>query len=128
MNGGNDRLLAGIRVLIVEDEYFLAADLEQTLKSEGAVIVGPVGHLADAEAQVARDHFDFAVLDINLHDESAYTIADELANQHVPFLFATGYSKPALPERFAHVMLLEKPFENSEIVRHIRESVRSAKP
>jgi len=43
------------RVLIVEDEYFLAADLEDALRSEGAEIVGPICELSQALAQVEED-------------------------------------------------------------------------
>src|SRR5215471_6948863 len=107
------------RVLIVEDEYFLATDLEESLRSEGAEIVGPVCELSQALAQVNEDGFDAAVIDINLHGQSAYPIADKLMGQHVPFVFATGYSQEALPSRFWEVKRFEKPYDAPAIAKHV---------
>jgi len=107
------------RVLIVEDEYFLATDLEESLRSEGAEIVGPVCELSQALAQVNEDGFDAAVIDINLRGQSAYPIADKLIEQHIPFVFATGYSQEALPSRFWEVKRFEKPYDAPAIAKHV---------
>ncbi|UPK23860.1 response regulator [Bradyrhizobium sp. 195] len=109
------------RVLIVEDEYFLAADLELALREEGAQVVGPIADLSAALAQVDRDGFDAAVLDINLHDEHAYSIADKLVEHGVPFVFATGYSAEVLPDRFSEVERFEKPYDVHAIAKKIAE-------
>src|SRR5689334_13333496 len=55
-------MIEACRVLVVEDEYFLAADLELALQSEGAEIVGPIYELSEALNQVAQGGFDVAVL------------------------------------------------------------------
>jgi DNA-binding response OmpR family regulator len=93
----------GCRVLIVEDEYFLAGDLEEALKSHGASIVGPFADFDAAYRQAERDHFDVAIIDVNLRDKAAYPIADELIRQRIPFVFYTGYGGEIIPERFAGV-------------------------
>ncbi|WP_456837081.1 response regulator [Bradyrhizobium sp. USDA 4486] len=106
-------------MLIVEDEYFLAADLEEALRSEGAEIVGPICEFSQALAQVEKDGFDAAVIDINVHGQSAYPIADKLMQQRIPFVFATGYSREALPSRFWEVKRFEKPYDAPAIAKHI---------
>ena len=111
--------LNGCRVLIVEDEYFLANDLEEALKSHGANIIGPFGEFDAAYRRAARDHFDVAIIDINLHNKAAYPIADELIRQGVPFVFYTGYGGDIIPERFAGVKLWQKPFDPLELVEDI---------
>jgi hypothetical protein len=50
--------LPNCRVLIVEDEYFLAQDLAVALQSRGAKIVALVGELGEALEQLARGGFD----------------------------------------------------------------------
>lgn len=70
--------LPNCRVLIVEDEYFLAQDLAVALQSRGAKIAALVGELGEALEQLAGGGFDVAVVDINLKGEFAYRIADEL--------------------------------------------------
>jgi DNA-binding response OmpR family regulator len=57
----------------------------------GAEVLGPIPDLESARDQVAEGDFDVAVIDINLRDEAAYDIADELRRGAIPFVFATGY-------------------------------------
>jgi len=108
-----------MRVLIVEDEYYLADDLAQELRGEGADVVGPVGTLEDADAALAGPRPDFAIVDINLHGEMAFPIADRLAREGIPFLIATGYSSASLPPRFSDLPRVEKPFVPGEVLPHI---------
>ena len=122
------------RVLIVEGEYFLADDLKKALQSEGAEIIGPISELPEAIIQVDQDGLDAAVIDINLHDQAAYPVADKLTEQSIPFVFATGYSQHILPDRFWEVKRFEKPYDVSAIAKHVVElgqpwkSVRQRKP
>src|SRR4051812_30322123 len=106
---GRDAKLDGCRVLIVEDEHLLAMDLEDPLKSNGARIIGPYADLDAAYRRAEQDHFDVAIIDINLRDEAAYPIADELVRQRIPFCFCTGYDTSVVPERFADARVFQKP-------------------
>lgn len=117
--------LAGMRVLVVEDEYYIADDLRRSLKGAGANIIGPVGSVALAEETIGKGDFDCAVLDLNLHGESAAIIADELKILGIPFAIATGYGSSAVPERHNDVPRLEKPFDPSEVVELVSRWGRS---
>lgn len=107
------------RVLIVEDEYYLAADLEVALVSQGADVVGPMCELAEAFREVLKGGFEAAIIDINLHGDRAYGIADQLDRQRIPFVFATGYSRDIIPPRFSGVARFEKPYDTAAIARHV---------
>lgn len=61
--------LKGCRVLVLEDEYFLASDLEVALRNAGGVVLGPFGNLSEAMEQLSISNFDVAVVDINLRDD-----------------------------------------------------------
>src|SRR5262249_23741420 len=62
--------LSGRRVLVIEDEYFLADDIARALKDLGARVVGPVGELEEAASLVDADiAIDAAVVDINLRSD-----------------------------------------------------------
>jgi CheY-like chemotaxis protein len=103
--------LSGRRVLIVEDEYFLADDLGRALTQLGAEVLGPVATREEAfELLATGERIDLAVLDINLQGESVYPVADTLLEQGVPFLFATGYNQAAIPAQYQQVLRWEKPF------------------
>jgi len=107
----NEQPLTGCRVLIVEDEYFLADDLRVALKSLGANVIALVGDLDEALDLLAHGGFDVAVIDINLRGDLAFTIADQLQRRGIPFVFSTGYGADTIPARFADVIRWEKPFE-----------------
>lgn len=65
-----DRTLRDCRVLVVEDEYMLADELEMELADAGAAVLGPVGAIEDAIAIIeAEAEIDGAILDANLGGE-----------------------------------------------------------
>jgi CheY-like chemotaxis protein len=112
--------LSGCRILVVEDEFFLADDLKVELEAHGAKVVGPVGDLGAGQDQVSRDDFDVAVVDIKLHDKFTWPLADELIQKKIPFGFVTGYEAGSIPERFRDIMRWEKPFQMSKLTEDIR--------
>lgn len=108
--------LEGRRILVVEDEYMVAGEVVGELEARGALVVGPVPTVARAlEIVEASGALDGAVLDVNLHDEMAFPVADALAARGVRFVLSTGYDKAVIPERFAGVPRCEKPVDPVEI-------------
>jgi DNA-binding NtrC family response regulator len=105
------RGLAGARILVVEDEYYLAEDLCHALEAAGAEVVGPVGSLGQAEGPLLAGGLDGAVLDMNLRGEHAFALAERLQAADVPFVIVSGYSAEALPDALGAVPRLEKPVD-----------------
>jgi CheY-like chemotaxis protein len=105
--------LAGRRILVVEDDYFVAQALIGLLEFAGATIVGPLGWLDEALAFVKEhnEEFDGVVLDVDLHGEKSYPVADLLQSAIVPFVFTTGYGADALDERYRALPRCEKPVD-----------------
>ena len=116
--------LAGERILVAEDEFFIADDIRAALVGSGAEVLGPVPTCAEALAVMSReDRIDGAVLDIHLGDGLAFPIADALAERGVPFIFATGYDEAIVPDRFRTVPRWEKPFDLSKVVDALQQVV-----
>ena len=110
--------LRGRRLLLVEDEYMIAADLAQTLESFGVEVVGPAGSVEDALRLIdAGERIDAAVLDINLRGERVYPVAEALGEKAVPFVFATGYDAWAIPPAYAEAPRCEKPVDVAVLAR-----------
>lgn len=101
--------LAGKRVLVVEDEYLIAADLERALGKAGAKVVGPVADLETGMRLAGSEPLDAAVLDVNLKEGHSYPIAEALMGRTIPFLFMTGYDDWALPEAYRATPRAAKP-------------------
>lgn len=116
------RLFAGRCILVVEDEYFIADDLIRLLRSEGAEIVGPLSEVGEGVrvAGSAR-RIDAAVLDINLHGDAAYPVADALRERGVPFVFATGYADGLIPAAYGEVPRIEKPYDSQVLARTLAD-------
>src|SRR5437868_1331831 len=95
--------LNALRVLIVEDEYFLATDLAELLKAHGVDVIGPVPDNATALALLMQKQPDVAVLDVGLQRQRVYVVADALSVRNIPFLFVTGFGEDVIAERFRKV-------------------------
>lgn len=108
-------MMTGKRVLIVEDEFLVAAMLEDELIDRGATIVGPAASLAEGMRLVERGGFDLAVIDWNLDGEHSTPIAEALREAGVPFVISTGYGM--VPPAFADCPLLAKPYDPADLVR-----------
>ena len=117
--------LAGRRVLVVEDEYFLADDIARTLTALGARIVGPYGDLQEATNIVDRDiAIDAAIVDVNLRNEMAFPLARVLRSRKVPLVFTTGYDKSSIESEFQDVRLLGKPLDMSAMARELTNMIK----
>jgi DNA-binding response OmpR family regulator len=108
--------LEGVRVLVVEDEYLVAALIEQILESAGCIVMGPVARVPEALDAVDHDDYDAAVLDVNLAGERINPVADALSERDVPFMFVTGYGANALPSEYAERPHIGKPFRMAELL------------
>ena len=114
------------RVLVVEDEYYLADDLRRELESAGAVIVGPVGSVARALAVLDGDEAPHAaVLDVNLRDEPVWPVAEALEARGIGFVFATGYGEDILPARFKTATFFHKPVDPIALCEALRKPVQA---
>lgn len=119
----SDASLQGCRILIVEDEYLLADELQQRLGDMGAIILGPVGTVEGALEQIAyEERIDGAILDVNLDGESIFPAAELLIERDTPFIFTTGYERSSIPNRFAQVICCEKPV----VLRKIADAIKQA--
>ena len=112
--------LAGLRVLVVEDDYFIADEICTTLRNGGAEVLGPAPDLEHGLDVVKSERLDCAVLDINLHGDLAFNLADELRRRGTPSIFATGYDQSVLPGAFSDSVRLEKPVNLSELLRAVQ--------
>ena len=114
----NDDLLSGRRILLVEDDYFIADAMLGVLEDAGATVLGPVSSVKEALALLdGEPEVDSAILDINLNGEMVYPVADALTALGIPFIFATGYDEAAVPPAWRHVMRCEKPVNAAAVAR-----------
>ncbi|KKZ84158.1 response regulator [Rhizobium phaseoli] len=113
---------SGIKVLIVEDEGFVALMIEDMLQDLGCEVVASVAGLKEACSVAATAEVDLAVLDINLGGEQSFPVAEILLERGVPFIFSTGYGAGGLPTELSGSPVLSKPFS----AKTMQETLSSA--
>jgi len=118
-----ERELAGLRVLVVEDEGPVAMLIEDMLEDLGCVLAGSAARVGEALELVAAGGFDFALLDMNLAGERIDPVAEALSSRGVPFAFASGYGRLGAPERMRRRPMLQKPFRSSDLAATIRAAL-----
>jgi CheY-like chemotaxis protein len=106
--------LEGKRILVVEDEFIIAAMAEDMLTELGATVVGPAATLAKALFLAETEHFDAAVLDVNMHGVRIDPVAKALSERGVPMVFATGYGECTLDDA-PHAPILDKPYTQDKL-------------
>jgi CheY-like chemotaxis protein len=98
-----------LKILVVEDEFLIASEIEAILEGAGHTILGPAGSVDQAIELLAREAPDIAVIDANLRGESSAPLAEKLRERGIPFGVCTGYRQADLRAGFGDVVTLQKP-------------------
>ncbi len=112
----------GKRLLVVEDEFVIALDLQNLLEAAGHEVVALAASVPDALALLAagapgqQQSLDGAVLDVNLRGEPATPVADALAVRGVPFVFVSGYGAAGRPAGHETAPVLAKPYSEGDLL------------
>jgi two-component SAPR family response regulator len=116
--------LAGLRVLIAEDEWLLADTLSVHLEEEGAQTVGPCPTAAEAIRMLISKPVDAAIVDMNLKDSFSDPLISRLVEMDIPFVILTGYmSLPSNADERA-VQVLHKPVDRKKLIRLLSNLAR----
>ena len=113
--------LAGLRVLVVEDEMMVSMLIEDMLADLGCAVVGPASRLDEAIELMQASELDCAVLDVNLGGQPIFPLADLLRERGTPFAFATGYGDAGLRDADRGTPVLQKPFREGDLARVLGE-------
>ena len=106
------RPLLGLRVLLLEDNLIVALEAEDLLRALGAASVSAISSISGAIGLFDANHFDFAVLDINLGFENSLSFSDRLRRAKVPFVFASGYGDQSVSgESRISELVVSKPYD-----------------
>jgi DNA-binding response OmpR family regulator len=109
-------VLAGKRILVVEDDYLIASDLRRQLVAASAEVIGPVADVEGACRLIEADLPDAAVLDVDLNGRWSLPLADRLALAGVPHIFVTGYDAQILPDAYRATPRLTKPYADAALI------------
>lgn len=112
-------------ILVVEDEFFIAMEIEAILVEAGYDVLGPIGSVADALNALIHQVPDAAVLDVNLRGRRVTPVAEALSKEIIPFVVASAYSDldqgddPLL----ANAINLGKPVVSAQLIAEVQRMV-----
>ena len=115
--------LAGLVVLIVEDNMIIALDAEQIMIEHGAARVLTAASVGEARRTLQQNKIDVALLDVNLGPETSFPLAGDLNARSVPYVFVTGYGEQIdYPDEARGARAIKKPFAGDQLLSAIAEA------
>ena len=108
-------LLAGRRILVVEDEMLVLMNIELALRDLGCSTILAAATVSQALALLPQHDFDAAIIDVNLAGEKSYPVADALSERGIPFAFSTGCSDHGGRADLDSRPVLRKPYVRARL-------------
>lgn len=106
--------------LIVEDNPIIALDTQTMLEDLGFSPVKVLTSLAEGIETIAREIYNFVILDVKMGDDTSLKFAELLLARGTRFVFASGYSDTTeMPEIFRNHAILSKPYTKDQIQKLI---------
>jgi DNA-binding LytR/AlgR family response regulator len=113
------------RVLIVEDEGWLAFDMQDWVESDMGLsaIAVPGVHRA---MEVVEQGVDFAFLDVNVVDGVTFDLARILLGRNIPFAFVSGVTIYEIPPDLKVVPFIMKPASHKQMESILVKGLKNA--
>lgn len=109
-----------MRILVVEDDLFIALDLQDVLRELGHEEIHLAHDLATGRKLLDSTSPDVAILDVNLRGELVFPLAAELLSRSIPFVFATGEAPSSFPSEWQGHTILAKPVDRTVLEAALR--------
>jgi CheY-like chemotaxis protein len=120
--------LSGLSVLVVEDQFLIAEEMRRAVEHLGGRVVGPVPSVEKALALALQARPDLGLLDVDLHGQEIYPVADALIEAGSPVIFATGFDRAAMPAAYKDAPHLDKPVTPHALAAALAAIQQSERP
>jgi len=114
--------LEELRVLYLEDDPIIAMGFVEMIQRLGG-IVHECSSLRAALAALQADDYDVALLDLNIHGQTSYAVAEAVVDKHAALVFLTGCGREALSAEWRHHVVCEKPCAEIDVCQAIGEAI-----
>jgi DNA-binding NtrC family response regulator len=123
-------LLNHSAILVVEDEPYIALELQAAIEEAGGEVVGPVGSVSAALA-LLQDCVEIAaaVLDVQLSDREVTPVAQALTALGVPVVFQSAKNLPSdLKRHCPDAVFYKKPVAAEALLETLVEMTQRHGP
>jgi len=111
------------KILIVEDEFVVAHDLQMTLKKAGYAVIGIAASYSQALSIIELNKPDLVLLDIYLKGKlTGIDLAKQLLIWHIPFIYISANSNEKVLEAAKDTQpygFIVKPYRDSDVLLSI---------
>lgn len=115
-------------VMVVEDEFFVALDIEDVLTGLGYEMDGPYPTVREAGDGLSAKTPDCAILDVRLKDGDVFPVADALHAAAVPIIFHSGHADDQqLRKRYPSARICSKPSSPSSLQAAIEDAMAASR-
>jgi CheY-like chemotaxis protein len=123
-----EKPMSGLSILLVEDNLIIAMDGEHIFLQLGAKDVTLAPSAGLALELLEKQHFDLAVLDVHLGEETSAPVAEKLQEKGTPLIFATGYGQAVTQAGGASgIGLLQKPYTIESVASALDQIMQAAR-
>lgn len=116
-------MVRDLDILVLEDETFIAMDVEETLRAAGYARVRICADPTAAFEGIEARRPDVALLDVNLGEgKTSFDVGRALMGGDCAIAFMTGYTSSTvdLPPDLADAPRLSKPFDDTMLVEFVK--------
>jgi DNA-binding response OmpR family regulator len=114
-------------ILVAEDEPIVAHDLCDTVEEAGFKVEGPFDDPSEAMLAFQKNKPDLAILDINLHGGTAYSLAEKMMAEDVPVIFHSGeVTSEEVQALYPRASALSKPCPPNVILDTVQQALDSS--
>ena len=114
-------------ILVAEDEPIVAHDLCDTVEAAGFIVEGPFDDATSALEAFEKQKPDLAILDINLHGGTAYSLAEKMMAEDVPVIFHSGQvTSEEVQALYPNASALSKPCPPAKILDTVQQALDGA--
>lgn len=115
------------RILVVEDEAIIALEMESLLRDASCDVVA-CGSLQAGLTEAGKQPFDAVVLDVSLHGQLSFPLADILAEKDIPFIFVSGYELEIVPHKHKRRPFVGKPYLSQKLLTALFGAMNRTQP
>ena len=113
--GSDASVLAGRRILVIEDSPVVGPFTADVLQDLGCEVVGPAPNIAMARELIEGEGFEAALVDIHIRGERVFGLCEMLEAKGVPFILTSGYADWQMPDKLRDCPRLQKPYTIGQV-------------
>lgn len=115
------KVIMKARILVVEDEFFIAQEIVDAVESAGFEVLGPCPTVQKALTKLEDSQCDAAILDVSLRNENSLPVVQALNARGIPFVVLTGFSASQLPAEMTVAPIMTKPLHDEALIGELRK-------